>query len=306
MDSTHFRLNHYLGGIVHFFMAHLFPKFEMRRVYYRVFKEYPNLDHPIDLIEKIYWLQLHSDTSMWTKCADKYLVRDYVSECGLGSYLPQLYGKWDRPEEINFGVLPNELVFKSNNSCGTVRIIHDLRTENKEILVALFREWLSTKYGLAGAQLHYLGIKPCIIAEELLQQDLPYKLLSPKSLIDFKIWCINGIPECVWTASNRTPSHLNMCLFNTDWEPMPEFLVSSPHYEYNPDLIIPKPVCLDEMFFVAKRLASSFPIVRIDFYCVNEKPIIGEMTFTSGYGYFSKEFYEYLGRKVDLTRFNCK
>jgi len=36
---------------------------------------------------KINWLQFNSDTSLWTKYADKYLVRDYVKECGFEDVL---------------------------------------------------------------------------------------------------------------------------------------------------------------------------------------------------------------------------
>lgn len=47
------------------------PKNEMRRAYCKVYHKYPNIEDPRNLIEKIYWMQLHADTSMWTRCAYK-------------------------------------------------------------------------------------------------------------------------------------------------------------------------------------------------------------------------------------------
>ena len=54
------------------------PEWEVKRCYKKVFGYAPNLNYPKDLIEKIYWLELNTDTSLWTKCTDKYLVRDYI------------------------------------------------------------------------------------------------------------------------------------------------------------------------------------------------------------------------------------
>lgn len=44
---------------------------EIDRYYYQAFKKHSDLKNPQDLIEKIYWMELHTDTSLWTLCADK-------------------------------------------------------------------------------------------------------------------------------------------------------------------------------------------------------------------------------------------
>ena len=62
--------------------------------YFARFKKRINLVAPKDLNEKILYLKLYGDTSLWTKCADKYLVRQYVEDQGLGEYLVKLYGVW--------------------------------------------------------------------------------------------------------------------------------------------------------------------------------------------------------------------
>ena len=64
---------------------------------------------------------------------------------------------------------------------------------------------------------------------------------------------------------------------------------------------IPPPACLDEMINTARILSEDFKEVRCDFYDIDGKLYIGEMTFTTGYGYFSQEFYEYLGSKIDFS-----
>lgn len=41
-------------------------------------KRFANLRHPQDLNEKILWMTLHSDTTEWSRLADKHEVRAYI------------------------------------------------------------------------------------------------------------------------------------------------------------------------------------------------------------------------------------
>lgn len=60
-----------------------FPVTVVRLRYLLRFKRLPNLKNPHDLNEKILYLKLFSDTTIWSRLADKVLVRDYVKACGL-------------------------------------------------------------------------------------------------------------------------------------------------------------------------------------------------------------------------------
>lgn len=277
------------------------PEAEVDRVYYKVFHRHCDLDNPKDLIEKIFWLELYSDTSMWTQCADKYRIREYVEECGLSEYMPLLYGHWDTAEEIDFNALPNSFVIKANNGCGSVKVVTDKSKENLTKLKKEIKKWLKIPFGYASAQLHYIGIKPCLIAEEVLHND--YLDISPGSLVDFKVYCINGVPKFIWTPFNRyNVNNVNMLCYDTNWTPKPEYLVNSATDIYDSSKSIEKPVCLDEMLELARRLSKPFPQVRVDFYIVNGRPVIGEMTFTQGYGFLSQKVYRELGDLIDLSK----
>lgn len=275
------------------------PEKEANRVYNSVFNNSINWDNPRDLIEKIYWLQFKTDTSLWTKYADKYLVRDYIKESGYNDHLPKLYGKWDDVEEIDFSKLPEKFVLKTNNGCGTVLIVKNKEEINIKKTRRKLKRWLSLPYGYSGAQLHYLKIKPCIIAEELLENNKEDIVISPNSLIDYKVYCINGEPEAIWVAYDRTYTGVYMTIYDSEWEKHPKCLVSSDYYTYSAK-DIPKPKCLNEMLEISRKLSKPFHQVRVDFYIINNKPIFGELTFTTGTGFFTKDFYNYLGNKIDL------
>jgi Glycosyl transferase family 2. len=277
------------------------PHLAANEEYRAIFHKDINWENPNNLMEKINWLQFNTDTSLWTLCADKYRVREYIEKKGLGQCLPKLYGHWDKAEDIDFDTLPNSFVMKVNNGCGTVLVVKDKSKLNQKKTKKMLAKWLNKPFGYMGAQMHYLRIKPCIIAEELLIND--YKSISPNSMVDFKVWCINGIPESILIVYDRSKGHYCLDLYDINWNRMKENFNFNNHFEFRENVNIPKPACLDEILEISKNLSKPFDEVRIDFYVMNEKPIIGELTFTTGFGYFSKEYYKYLGSKIDINKY---
>ena len=89
-------------------------------------------------------------------------------------------------------------------------------------------------------------------------------------------------------------------MYNTNWENISDKALDSSNAHYS-GADIKKPVALDRMLEYARKLSEGFPEVRVDFYEINGVPILGELTFTTGYGSYKESFYEYLGGKVDLS-----
>lgn len=265
--------------------------------YKAVFGKNINWNAPRDLIEKIDWLQVYSDTSLWSKCADKYAVREFVTERGCKETLNELYGKWDKPEDIDWESLPKSFVMKTNNSCGQLLIVPNKDNLDRGKVIADLKEWMRTPYGFYNAQLHYMKIKPCIIAEQLL---IDTKTRGA-SLVDYKIWCFHGEPECILVAYDRGKDHYSLSMFDTQWNNISNIALNneSEHYQGKD---FEKPVSFEKMLNYARKLSEGFPEVRVDFYEIDGRPIFGELTFTTGFGSYKTEFYEYLGSKVNLDK----
>lgn len=293
MDIKDSFLYQYIKELFLRFKVYLFPEMEVNRCYFKSYGKKCNLKKPQNLVEKIYWMELHGDTSLWTLCADKYRVREYVNEKGLIDYMPKLYGHWNRVSDIDFDALPNTFVIKSNNGCGTVRVIGNKNECNIRKLKKDLRRWLIIPYGWSNAQIHYTRIKPCILAEEVLSND--YVSISPESLVDFKVWCINGIPEYILVVFDRTDEDHKIEIFDTEWNYHPEFI--KPRLRRAEATFI-KPACLEKMLELSKIISEPFPEIRVDFYVVKDKPIIGELTFTAGYGNCTEEFWLKLGEQA--------
>ena len=278
------------------YQKHLFyfskdPKILANRSYKRVFNRNINWKKPSDLIEKIIWMQFNADTTLWTQLADKYAAREYVKILGYEHLLSQLYGKYSSPNGIDFNNLPDRFVIKSNNACGTVMLVDDKYKLNLNKTKKVIKQWLNYRYGVMNAQLHYLKIPPCIIIEEYLGRNNT----NGDSLIDYKFTCFDGIPESILVVSSRNqkghPYKLN--LYDVKWNPITYNLC-----QHINDKTVPRPESLDMLISVCKTLGKNIPYVRIDFYEVDGKPYFGEFTFTTGFGYFTDEYYKYLGSKL--------
>lgn len=257
-----------------------------------------NWKHPVDFNEKINWLKLHSDTSLWTLCADKYKVRDFIKQKGYGDLLVPLLGKWERAEEIDFAKLPNRFVLKTNHGSGDVIVVKDKNKINFDNVRKILNKNLKTPYGKYQGESHYLGIPPCIIAEPLLIQNSNVSC----SIIDYKIICFNGKPYCTLCFFNRKDGHYDFELHDLNWGYHPECLVFNEHSRDGKG-VIDKPYSYDLMLKAASDLSKGFPQVRVDFYEIDGKPLLSELTFTTTGGcitYLTDDFLKELGEQIKL------
>lgn len=245
--------------------------------YYVRFHKKLDLQHPRTLNEKILYLSLKTDTSLWTTCADKYAVRKYVEECGCGDTLVKLYGVWDKAEDIDFDALPQQFVLKGNHGSGDVLIVSDKDCLNKEKTVKKFSKDLAKRYGALEGGKHYFRIEPKVIAEELIMNDGETKRFS-SSIVDYKIWCFNGKPQFIWVSYDRHGNYKKHMMYDTDWKAHPEYLIYDKDYIQGE--IIPRPENFEEMLRIAECLSRPFPQVRCDLYNTNGKIYFGELTFT--------------------------
>ncbi len=299
-----------LSRIIHEIWALLMPESYAKYWYKKATGKKLDLENPKDFNEKIQWLKIYSDTSQWTDLADKYKVRNYVEQCGLGHILVSLYGVWEKADGIDFHELPDKFVLKTNNSCGRIIIVKDLSKLDVSETRRLLNRWVKERYGLVSFQPHYWKIDRRIIAEELLEDETVSTFSS--SIIDYKFWCIHGEPDIIMVLYDRkfemsdseedTDSHLmRACVYDLNWNLRTD-IINGPLAADSP-LVLPKPKCFDEMLEICRRLSKPFPQVRVDLYEINSKVYFGELTFTPGgnMDYFTPEYFMKMGEKLDLT-----
>lgn len=292
-------IKHVLYGHYYFrAIYNISPKYGASKIFRRFFHRGINWDNPKNLQEKTYWLLFNTNTDMWTLCADKYRVREFVKERGASEILTDLYGQWENVDDIDFNMLPNDFVLKANNGCESIIVVKDKSKMDVNKVKKTMKEWMKHPFGYNGSQFHYLRIKPCIVAEQRLEEQGETKALSPHSMVDYKIWCFNGEPESIIVVFDRAPGFTQQMLFDLDWNDLSPRVFKADYYKKP----FPKPKNLDKMLDYARKLSQGFPEVRADFYNIDGKIYFGELTFTAGYGDLTDEYYDYLGSKVILPK----
>lgn len=279
-------------------LGRLCPKYLANSIFKSRFKRNINWNNPQDLNEKIQWMKFYSDTSLWTLCADKFRVREYIKSKGLEDILVPLYGVWDNATQINFDMLPNSFILKTNHGSGDVVRVTDKSEIDRNSIISALNSLLRNKYGYTTAEPHYIDIKPCIIAEELLSSNTSFS----STLVDYKIWCFNGIPHHIWACYDRKKGSVCVETHDLDWNYLPETSVFYDEFQDGGGKV-PRPTNLNKMIDIARILSRDFPIVRVDLYEVNGSVYFGEMTFTSQGGYmefYTQQFLHEMGKLITL------
>lgn len=261
--------------------------------YYRITGKKLDWNHPTNLSEKLLWINRYHCTPLKVQCADKYRMKQYVADCGLDEINVPLIGVWDRVEDIDWDILPNQFVIKTNHGCGTNIICKDKSLLDIEDAKQKLTDWLKIDFGILYNEQHYKYIKPCIFAE----QYLPALDLFQT---DYKIQVINGEPYCILICADRDKNgHAKLFSYDLEWNR----IVLLNGEEKTLERQFDKPKNLSKMLDYARILSKPFPYVRVDFYEVDGKLYIGELTFTP-YGnimtYYKDEVLKDMGDKLIL------
>lgn len=262
---------------------------------YLRFRRKLNLKNPQTLADKVTYLFLHKQTPLMSICTDKWAVREYIAQKGLANILIPIVGSpWNKVEEIDFDKLPNKFILKATHGCKMNYIVKDKSKLDILNCKKILQRWLNTIYGTYSVEPHYKMIPHRIYAEELLETE--------NGLIDYKIHCLNGVPQFILVCSDRKNSFgkmtLSRNLFDINWQPINEIVLQKEQKSN-----IHKPSNLTQMLEIAEKLSADFSFVRVDLYSVKEKIYFGELTFSPACGvfsHFSDDFIIYMGKKLKL------
>ena len=114
---------------------------------------------------------------------------------------------------------------------------------------------------------------------------------------DYKIYCFNGEPKLTLVCTERS-KEVKMKFMDLNWNEM-----NIGNSDFLSKEFPVKPECFDEMIEICRNISKPFPFVRIDFYDLNGKPVLGEMTFTPAgcaARYYNQEGLNILGNMICL------
>jgi hypothetical protein len=267
-----YKIFSYFGNGRHF--KWMPDKMYLKCVYRGVFGSKLNLGNPQTYNEKLQWLKLYDRNPEYTTCVDKYEVRKHVSDIIGNEFLIPIYGVWDRYDDINFDLLPDQFVLKCTHDSGGLVICKDKAKFNHDISSQKIKSSMSRNYYWKGREWPYKNVRPRIIAEKYMVDE------SGTELKDYKVFCFNGSPKIIQVDYNRFTNHKRN-LYDINWN----YINATMTYPTDSNVKIKEPSKLAEILELAKSLSTNVPHVRIDFYIINEKIFFGEMTFYHSSGF---------------------
>jgi len=265
----------------------------LKKLYQKNFKKELNLNDPQTFNEKIQYLKLQQRALIHSYMVDKFKARDYVAKKINNNILIPLLWVGNDPKKIPYDQLPNKFIIKANHNSGPVIIVKNKSTINKKKIVKELALQLKTNYYLYNREYVYTNIEKKIVVEELLGDNIS----------DYKIFCFNGNPQFIQVDIDRHIKHKRY-FYDLDWNPL-DFNLAFSKNIVSFGKKVSKPHSLETMINYAKILSEGFPLLRIDFYEVDNKIYFGEITFYHGSGF--EVFYpdhdkwdRILGEKISL------
>lgn len=268
---------------------------EARRRYYWTTGKKLDYRHPKDISEKLMWLTRYDQDPLKTRCADKYLVRDYVKQKGFEDILIPLIGVWDHAADIDFASLPDKFVLKCNHASGWNIICTDKSELDIEDARAKLDRWLGMRFGADLQEIHYLKIQPRIVGEEFMP-------MLGDDVIDYKFHCSKGKVHSCFVAYDRDPVDPHQVCYDhydIDWNRTDDI---KEEFHKNRRML-PKPLNYEQMLEIASKLSDKFNYVRVDLYNCDGRIFFGELTFTPYSGiqtFYRQSMLDELGRFVSL------
>jgi hypothetical protein len=248
-----------------------------------------------DFNDKMQWLKLFDQDPEIIRCSDKIMVRDYVKELVGEQYLTALYQTAERFEDIDLESLPSAFVIKANHDSGTVILVRDKSELDRLWAKGRIDAALSRPYGWENGEWAYSYIEPRILIEEYLDQG---DFRVPP---DYKFYCVNGVVKFCHYISDRDrvtqEQIIDAAGFTIDTDLYPTFKRGSSFV---------KPDNWQEMIEIAERIAGKFKYVRVDLFNINNRIIVGEMTFWPMAGAYKSNGQRALGQLIDFDRVSFK
>lgn len=244
--------------------------------YFRAHGRFCKFRSPQRFSEKIYH-RMRYPQAIFSVMADKVAVRDYIAEKVGSQYLVPAYFSCKTVSVNTFDQLPESFVMKANHSAGQVMVVIDKNSEDLNELSKIANGWLKDDFTNTAREKHYGSIEPQIIFEKALIENG----CSPD---DYKVNVFNESEssDCFIFIQHMRGRGVSITqnLYLENWLPAP----FNRQGEAKGEVSSTKPLFLDEMIAVSKKVSRGFGYVRVDFYIHGGRLYIGELTLTPAAG----------------------
>ncbi len=237
-------------------------------LYFIVFGKRIDLNHPKTFNEHIIVKKLEDKKYGYARYTDKYAVREYVKEAVGEEILNEVYGVYDRFDDVPLAELPDSFVLKATHASGFNIIVPDKSRLDIAEAKRKFDKWLSINFYYKDREKNYKNIPPRILCDKY--------LTFGDCLVEYKLYCFNGRVKLIAQEIDKDGRRFTNVL-DERFEPIPV------RFGYDP-LDCPLTDKKAELIAIAEKLAAPFEFVRVDLYENEGRILFSELTFHSGGG----------------------
>ena len=248
----------------------------MSKLYFKiVLHKKLNLDNPQTFNEKIQWMKLYDHDPRYPDLIDKLKVKNWVKEIIGEEHVIPTYAVFDNPDKITLDGLPEQFVLKCNHDSGGLVICKDKSTFDLDSAKKVLWKSFSRNFYDEYREWPYNEIEKKVFAEAFISDP------GSDDLPDYKFFTFHGVPHYMFIAMGRQSSGE----VQFDFFDMQGNRLNVKNVHPNHPGAVRLPSTFETMKELARKLASGFKQVRVDFYEANGICYFGEMTFFHGAGF---------------------
>lgn len=292
----------FMAAIVQNFFRWLPDKPYLQLLYRFKMRHRLDLKNPKTFTEKIQWLKIYDYKPEYTRMVDKLAAKDYVAERIGEEYIIPTLGVWDSVDDIDWDSLPDQFVLKTTHGGGGggVVVCSDKANFDKEKAKKKLEISMKSNAGKTYREKPYLNVPRKIIAEKFMAVHKPKHNDVVADLPDYKFFCFNGEPHYCQVIRDRSTKE-TIDFYDMEWNHM-SFVGLNPIVKNGIEPVA-KPIHLETMKDICRKLSKDIKFSRIDLYVINDKEYFGEITFypAAGFGEFTPaDWNERLGELINL------
>lgn len=237
-------------------------------IYYRIYFTYSQGRYPKKsrLLVNDFWFHTLVSDEIYDIfrqiTTDKELSKHYVNQRIKKDLCTPTLQVIEDPCQLGHFVAEQDCVLKPAHGSQLVVFLKQgdkLSPEDQQKLTKSFYENIYHKF----REGNYRFLRPRVIVEPM--------LTGPDEIVDYKFFCRNGKPKIIQVDLGRHTDH-KQGLYTPEWRSL-NVVYAAP----NPPPL-PQPRGLEEMLELASIISTDFSHVRVDFFYVNNKIFIGELT----------------------------
>lgn len=194
--------------------------------------------------------------------SDKDLVKLFYKSVLNQDLTPKTLAKFYSYSEFDLNSIPSQCIIKPSHLSGG--IFYDAKKGLTQNELYQIKSWFDTNiYYDISRERNYKNLTPCVICEELIE--------NSTNLTDYKVYCYKGEPKFIVVDIDRHKQHKRR-FYTVDWQPI------DITFDYPLADIEPRPKLLTEALDIARDLSKYFSFMRVDFYLLDNRIYLGELT----------------------------